>query len=180
MLIAIICQLNIPLTLQTSIMYKKLIANSLLFIFLLTAFCASAQNSIDKKAYYNAFSSANLGLIDGQLNVIKSISGTDKEAFEGAMLMRKAGTLSVPTKKLSLFKQGHKKLESAIAHNSSNPEYRFLRLMVQENAPRSLGYYKNIEQDSKFINNNYKSLPQSTQQVLVNYSKKSKALAGAF
>lgn len=179
MLATIIGQLNISLTLQTSIMYKK-IANTLLLIFLIAAFSSAAQNGIDKKAYYNAFSSFNSGLIDGQLNAVKSISGTDKEAFEGAMLMRKAGTLSVPAKKLSSFKQGHKKLENAIAGNPSNPEYRFLRLLVQENAPRSLGYYKNIEQDSKFIKDNYKSLPLATQQALTNYSKKSNALAGAF
>ena len=52
--------------------------------------------------------------------------------------------------------------------------------MVQENAPRSLGYYKTISQDSKFVKDSFKNLPAATQNSVVSYSKKSKSLAGAF
>lgn len=140
----------------------------------------TAQPALEKGSFYKAMGSANVKQMDTQLGLLKNIAGTDREAFEGAMLMRKSETLPIPAKKLALFRQGHKKLEAAIVKSPENAEYRFLRLMVQENAPRSLGYYKNIEQDGKFIKENYKSLAETTQHNVVVYSKKSKALAGYF
>jgi hypothetical protein len=139
-----------------------------------------AQSGIDKNSFFNAMASNNTNKIEAQLNELKKESGADKDAFEGAMLMRKAGTLTVPAKKLSTFKRGHKLLEAAIAKSPNNAEYRFLRLMVQENAPRSLGYYKSIDEDSKFIKDNFRTLSAATQNSVADYGKKSKALAGIF
>lgn len=152
----------------------------LFFSFILAGTHAFGQSGIDRNSFFNAMSSNSVRLMDAQLSALKNQSGRDKEAFEGAMLMRKSGTLTVPAKKLAMFKQGHKKLEGAIGSNPGNIEYRFLRLMVQENAPRSLGYYKNIDQDSKWVKDNYKSLSAPIQQSVMSYSRKSKALAGAF
>lgn len=154
-------------------------------IFLISFFSLSiasvfAQPGVNKSAFFNAMSSGNTQQIDVQLNALKSVSGTEREAFEGALLMRKAGTLTIPAKRLAMFKQGYKKLETAISKSPANVEYKFLRLMVQENAPRSLGYYKTINQDSKYVKDNFKTLPVATQTSVASYSKKSKALAGAF
>ncbi len=139
-----------------------------------------AQSAIDKTSFYSAMASKSIRQIDVQLAQLKNNSNSDREAFEGALLMRKSEIIAVPAKKLNLFKQGHKKLETAITKNPANAEYRFLRLMVQENAPRSLGYFKNIEQDSKFLKDNYKNLSETTQTNVVRYSKKSKALVDYF
>lgn len=146
-------------------------------IMLLAGHLAFSQ---DRQSFFSAMSSGNVRQMDAQLNTLKSGSGPDKEAFEGAMLMRKSATLSVPAKKLAMFKQGHKKLEGAISKYPSNAEYRFLRLMVQENAPRSLGYYKSISTDSKYVKDYFKTLPAATQGGVTGYSAKSKALGGAF
>lgn len=154
-------------------------------LFLIVVFCVSiqsvfAQSGINKNAFFSAMASGSAKQIDGQLAALKNISGTDREAFEGALMMRKAGTLTVPAKKLAMFKQGYKKLETAISKAPANVEYKFLRLMVQENAPRSLGYYKTIGSDSKYIKDNFKTLSSATQTSVASYSKKSKALSGAF
>ncbi|HMH32644.1 MAG TPA: hypothetical protein VK543_06415, partial [Puia sp.] len=62
-----------------------------------------------------------------------------------------------------------------------NAEYRLLRLMVQENAPTVLGYKNDIKADSEYIRKSFKNLPEDIQQVIVDYSKKSKILkAGDF
>ncbi|HRN48706.1 MAG TPA: hypothetical protein PKW69_11790, partial [Niabella sp.] len=58
----------------------------------------------------------------------------------------------------------------------SNTEFRFLRLMVQEHAPKNLGYNKNIMQDAQLIKTNYKSLSAAMQTQISDYSKNSKAL----
>lgn len=161
-------------------MFKKIFSFILIAAFTLSVVTCLAQSGINKSAYYSAMSSSKAALMDAQLSALKSASGTDKEAFEGAMLMRKAGILTIPAKKLAMFKEGCRKLETAISKNPQNVEYRFLRLIVQENAPRSLGYHKAISQDSKFIRENFRNLPAMTQNSIAGYSKKSKALAGAF
>jgi hypothetical protein len=82
----------------------------------------------------------------------------------------------VPATKLHLFKEGKKRLEAAIQREPGNAEYRFLRLIVQENAPGFLGYKSNIETDGAFIRKSYASLPESVQQAIARYNKKSKVL----
>lgn len=139
--------------------------------------CIYAQSVMDRKAIYTALESSKTSLIDAQLNVIKTNAATG--AFEGALLMRKAGTLSVPAKKLATFKEGYKRLEAAISKSPDNAEYRFLRLMIQENAPRSLGYYKNINEDSQIVKSNFRSMAEVVQKSIITYSKRSKSLATA-
>ena len=63
-----------------------------------------------------------------------------------------------PYKKIKYFINGKDFLEKAIAKNSMNVEYRFLRLSVQLNTPSFLGYNSNIERDKFVIFNGLKSL----------------------
>src|SRR5207253_3424423 len=100
----------------------------------------------------------------------------DKPAFEGALLMKKAELANGPGKKLNLFKDGHKKLEAAIKKDDDNAEYRFLRLMIQEHAPKMLGYKEDLQKDSAYIRQSYKKLPAEVQEAIINYSKTSKIL----
>ena len=81
-----------------------------------------------------------------------------------------------PKKKLDLFKEGHKKLEAALNKDSSNTEFRFLRLMIQEHAPGLLGYKRELEKDRLYIKNNFKKLPPVLQDAVISYSKESKIL----
>ncbi|HOZ84951.1 MAG TPA: hypothetical protein PK191_05640 [Niabella sp.] len=134
------------------------------------------QQAFQKKGVYEAMESSKISIIDAQIKKVQSSSLDEKTAYEGALLMRKAGLVAVPAKKLSFFKQGHKMLESAIAANRANLEYRFLRLMIQENAPKSLGYYKSQTEDSRLIATGYKSLSSTLKSQILDYSKKSKSL----
>lgn len=135
-----------------------------------------SQNVFDKKDFYRAIASSNTADWDAQLHLLKKYMADDRGAYEGAMLMRKSARQTIPAKKLSMFKQGHRALENAIAKNPGNAEFRFLRLMVQENAPKALGYHKNIAGDSRMVRDQYKKLPAVVQQAIAGYSKKSKAL----
>jgi len=137
---------------------------------------AAAQS---KSAFYAALASSSVKTIDAQIRQIETTaSAADRQAYTGALEMRKAGLLTIPAKKLSTFKQGHKKLEAAIAAHPADAEYRFLRLMIQENAPKNLGYSKNISEDSKIIKAKFPSLPSETRQSIKTYSKRSRSLAG--
>ena len=67
-------------------------------------------------------------------------------------------------------------LEAAIRQNPDNPEFRFLRLIVQEHAPGILGYKNDLQKDSEIIQKSFKTLPEDLQQIMRNYSKKSRFL----
>ncbi|MBS1577247.1 MAG: hypothetical protein JST09_18260 [Bacteroidetes bacterium] len=150
-------------------------ALAVFFTLVITCLQVHAQ-SFDRKEFYSAMASGDTKTIDGQINLLKNWDSKDKAAFEGALLMKKAGLAIAAGKKLSLFKEGHKKLEAAIKKDSDNTEYRFLRLMIQEHAPGMLGYKDDLKKDSAYIRQSYKKLPAEVQQAITEYSKKSKVL----
>ncbi len=156
---------------------KSYLAIRLLCGLILITGIANAQGeSFDRKAFYRAMQSNKADEINSELKAVQSSSFKDKEAFEGALTMKKAGLAGSADKKLSLFKSGHKKLESAIKRDNDNAEYRFLRLMIQEHAPGILGYKNEMKKDSEYIRRSYKTLPEPVQQAVSEYSRQSKVL----
>jgi hypothetical protein len=71
-------------------------------------------------------------------------------------------------------------LENAIISDNKNAELRFLRIMIQEHAPKILDYRKQIDGDNELIHSGYKNLPPVVQKAVVDYCKKSKVLKPAF
>ena len=154
----------------------KMIFYLLFLLFAITVQGNSQKPNFTKSAFYDAMASDNLEEINAQLNIIKGISINEKEAYEGALLMKKAGIVTKAKEKLSLFKSGRLKLEASIKNDSKNTEFYFLRLMIQEHAPKMVNYRNELENDSLFIRSNYKTLSQVVQQAIIEYSKKSKIL----
>jgi len=155
---------------------KKLLSVAILFLILCTL--GHAQKEVfDRKMYYQALSSDDLTLVDAQLLICKSLKG--KNGYEAAMLMRKAGLVGAVTQKFSFFKNGSKMMDEAILANigAINTELRYLRLMVQEQAPRILGYRDNLKSDASHLKLNYKELPSETLYALRGYCKKSDILS---
>lgn len=151
----------------------------LLLIFLALsreAFNQGKESEFDRDAFYHAMQSQKMEVVNSELEALKSLTIEGKSAFEGALIMKKAGLATNPSKKLNLFKSGHRQLEFAIKQDTANTEFRFLRLMVQEHAPEVLGYRKEIQRDSEYIRKTYKKLSHSIQDVIIEYSKKSKVL----
>ncbi len=142
-------------------------------------FAQANSNAFAKKDFYTVMAGKDKKAIDQQLGLLQSETVTDKSAYEGALLMKKAGFASGPKKKLDLFKQGHKKLEAVLEKDSSNAEFRFLRLMIQEHAPGILGYKKNMESDKAYIKNNFKKLQPVVREAVQDYAKESKILTPA-
>jgi hypothetical protein len=132
--------------------------------------------SVNRTAFYKAMEESNKDLVNAQLKELQTAPDEIRDAFTGALLMKKAGFNAPPAIKLHLFKEGHKMLEAAIRMYPENAEFRFLRLIVQEHAPGVLGYKSDLEKDNEFIEKSYKSLPDELQQIMVSYSKKSKFL----
>jgi len=131
----------------------------------------------DRAAYYKIIGSTNLEAIEGQIAVIDKSDMKNKDAFAGALMMKRAGLLSGIPSKLKAFKAGRLRLEAAITRENDNAELRFLRLMIQENAPGILGYNDDLEKDKSFILTHFNSIPETTRQVIRDYSKQSKTLS---
>jgi len=151
----------------------------ILFVFLLITGVAKtsiAQQKFEKAAFYTVMDSGNLDAINSQIELVRASSSPNKEGYEGALLMRKAGKLPVPAQKLKFFKQGRIKLETALLADADNTEYHFLRLAIEEHAPKIVKYHNDIEKDKLIVQKNFKNLPESVQHAIIDYCKNSKVL----
>lgn len=155
--------------------------NRFLCVILFSLICwnAVAQSTavkVDRTSFYAALSKGNMAKLDDQIKKLGRLSFEEKNAFIGVLNMRKAEFAKGLKTKLDLFKTGGHQLEDEISKDKSNAEYRFLRLIMQENAPAILNYNDNIEEDAKMIKAFYSKLPQETKAAILDYCKKSKAL----
>ena len=135
-----------------------------------------AQLQENEASYYAAISSSSIKKVNDQLELLKNSSATENEAYVGALLMKKAGLVLPPAEKLKLFKLGRSELELMIQKEEGNVEYRFLRVIIQENAPKFLKYYNELDEDCRMIKNSFKKLSPSLQEIILDYSKKSTRL----
>ncbi len=134
------------------------------------------KQDFDRLAFYNVIKEGSIDDINKELLVIDASSIPEKDAYKGTLLMKKAGLVKRPKDKLSFFKEGRIKLETELHNNSSNAEYHFLRLIIQEHAPKITKYRAQLQDDAEYIRKNYKSLSAAVQQVVTDYSKTSKIL----
>lgn len=66
-----------------------------------------------------------------------------------------------PVKKWKCFNKGKESLDELINNNNDNIELRFLRLTIQENTPKVLGYNTQKEKDKAFIFSRLNSIDDS-------------------
>lgn len=151
-------------------MYKLIYSLLVGFIF------TSSPQAFDKAAFYTAMASGSVDRVVDELAVVTGASFPERDAYEGALLMRRAGLVKPPAEKLKYFKAGRIRFETAIVADPDNTEYRFLRLTIQEHAPRIVKYYKEQEADSEWVKKNYKKLPPAVQKAIIDYSRTSKVL----
>lgn len=87
----------------------------------------------------------------------ENLSSVSKEAnktivaYRGAATTLKAKFAKSFKNKKKFFKEGAELLEFAVNLEPKNIEIRCLRLGVQENSPKIVGYKKNIEEDKQYL-----------------------------
>lgn len=146
-------------------------------LFLLVFLPALGWSQINKEQFYKAMESNDLSSAAQQRKAVEAMaSSSSRNAYYGAILMKEAQFLSTPKAKLDQFKKGKQLLESEIKSHASDAEYRFLRLLIQENCPKMLGYNKEIQADASLIGKGFSSMPASLQSIIRSYSAKSAAL----
>jgi len=132
--------------------------------------------TFDRDAFYKTLKQGGIGEINTQISLIDASSIKEKNAYSGVLLMKEAGLVKKPKEKLGFFKSGRIKFETAFNSDTSNVEYHFLRLIIQEQAPKIVKYRAQLDQDSEYIKKHFATLPAYLQQVVVDYSKTSKIL----
>lgn len=132
---------------------------------------AQSASGFSRSSFYRSMAGRDGKSVDQQLELLDAAVLPDKQAWEGALLMKKAGLVTGAKNKLDMFKEGHRKLEAIIQKDSSNPEYRLLRLMIQEHAPKVLGYRNNIVADRAFVQRHFDELPKAAQLAAKEYNR---------
>jgi len=127
----------------------------------------------DKEKLYSVLARNDMDAINALLTELQSSAIPEKNAYEGALLMKKAGLAGKAKEKLNLFKSGRAKLEAAIKTEEANVEYHFLRLIIQEHAPKVVKYKSDLKNDAQLIRNSFKKLSPVVQQAIKDYSKNS-------
>lgn len=126
-----------------------------LVVFLICSitFCmVSADISELRRTYPKA--NASEQVTDELFTKLSPISKTDDAvlvAYKGAVSTLKAKYAQGLRNKKDFFKSGAELIEYAVATQPKNIEIRCIRLGVQENSPKVVGYKENIEEDKGFL-----------------------------
>ena len=88
-------------------------------------------------------------------------------AYLGAFQAIWANHTINPISKLSSFKKGKKNIEKAIKQNPNQVEIRFIRLSIQYNIPKMLGYYSDIATDKDFVLKKFKNIENPNLKKLI-------------
>ncbi len=156
--------------------------NWIFFLFCFSLFSATIGKAgknfqtFDKAAFYEILKTGDVGEIDTQIAAVEASSMKEKDAYSGVLLMKKAGLVKKPKDKLAFFKEGRIKFQTAFNAEPSNVEYHFLRLIIQEHAPKIVKYSGQVEEDGRYIKDHFKSLEPALQKAVIDYSKNSKIL----
>lgn len=110
-----------------------------------------------------------------KLSAISQDDAIELYGYKGAVLTLKAEHAKTIKDKKGFFKEGINILETAIASEPGNIELRFIRLSVQENAPKIVKYNDAIDADKDFILDHFSGIRDgSLKKMIRNYIQDSK------
>lgn len=84
-------------------------------------------------------------------NKYKNSNSPSILAYVCSIGMKQATYCYNPISKLAIFKSNKQQLNELISSNPKNVHLRYIRLVLQENAPPFLGYNEHIIADKKFL-----------------------------
>lgn len=96
-------------------------------------------------------------------------SSATYQAYVCSMEMKQAEHAFSPIKKLNIFNDSKDKLEKLILQNPENIHLRYIRYLVQSNAPSFLAYDDSLEEDREILKNYIKT--NSSEDTLSKYIK---------
>jgi len=129
--------------------------------------------------FYAVIAGNSVEQIDNLLDEIE-ISGDawkDANIYKGALYARKAGLVKTLAERLELFKKGRLLIEQEISRDPNNAEFRFIRLIIQEHAPKAVRYQNNITEDAELVISKFDLLSNELKTEVIKYSRTSQFLS---
>ncbi len=149
----------------------------ILFTFFIGFFLLLQSNDLD--TLRNAYSTANKSNQNAEkfIDLAESSTSTDTNVlgYKAASYFLKSKLNLEKGKRIENLKIGGKQLESLISKNPNNAELRMIRLSLQENLPKIVGYYKNINEDKEFLLKNVSNQSSDIKKYIRNFIAQSKS-----
>ncbi|MPS74266.1 MAG: hypothetical protein E2590_14120 [Chryseobacterium sp.] len=150
----------------------------LMFVFILSVF---SFFQTDLEALRSSYAVANLSKENAEKFIKtaekKTSSGPIISAYKAAAKILEAKITSGIGKKKALVKTGALSLEEIIRNNPNNSELRVIRMSVQENIPKVVGYSKNLKEDKAFLISNYNKQNEELKNYIKEFASQSKTFS---
>jgi len=138
----------------------------------------------DLEALRSSYSKANLSN-EAAKNFIEAAAGKKSSSdpviagYKAAAEILQAKITTEKNKRKTFVKSGATDLESIIKTNPNNIELRLIRLSVQENIPKIVGYSKNLKEDKTFILSNYGKQNPALKSYIRKFAMQSKTMTAS-
>lgn len=135
----------------------------------------------DIEALRNSYAKAN----DSAANTENFIGIAEKQTGSDAVTLGYKAAAKIMEAKVSkgnrktLVKTGATSLEAIIKSNPNNAELRLIRLSVQENIPKIVGYRGSLKDDKAFLLNNYSKQNAALKNYIKRFALQSKTITEA-
>lgn len=135
----------------------------------------------DLEALRNSYAKAN----ESTANTEKFIEIADKQSGSDPVSVGYKAAAKIMEAKVSkgnrkaLVKTGATRLEGVIKSNPNNAELRLIRLSVQENIPKIVGYRGSLKDDKAFLLNNYSKQNTALKNYIKRFAMQSKTITEA-
>lgn len=135
----------------------------------------------DIEAVRNSYAKAN----DSATNTENFIGIAEKQSGSDAVTLGYKAAAKIMEAKVSkgnrkaLVKTGATSLEAIIKSNPNNAELRLIRLSVQENIPKIVGYRGSLKDDKAFLLSNYSKQSAALKNYIKRFALQSKTITEA-
>lgn len=150
-----------------------------LFLSFFAAFVFFFQS--DLETLRNSYAKAN----ESNSNTQNFIDTAEKQSGSDAVTVGYKAAAKIMEAKIaksnrkSLVKTGATSLESVIKSNPNNAELRLIRMSVQENIPKIVGYRGGLKDDKAFLLNNYSKQNTALKGYIKRFAMQSKTMTEA-
>jgi hypothetical protein len=147
-----------------------------LILSFVTAFIFFFQS--DLETLRNSYAKAN----DSSSNTENFIETAEKQSGSDAVTLGYKAAAKIMEAKIAkgnrkaLVKTGATSLESIIKSNPNNAELRLIRLSVQENIPKIVGYRGSLKDDKEFLLSNYSKQNAALKNYIKRFAMQSKTI----
>ncbi len=131
-------------------------------------YCATAQPACTASLRNNFITVLqNRTLILTHIEKLKTDTHPTCMAYRGLLRAQMSKEVNWPPDKYSYFEKSKLDIDSAIKADPANAEARLMRLLVQANAPKFLGYHNNIDEDTNKLMSHLREGTSSNKDIML-------------